>query len=411
MKPHFTLYSSVLLLGAFQGIFLTLAILNSKKQNLGTFFLALCTLVLALDLVHEFLIQSEYIFSVPLLAFIDPLVNLLYGPTIYLYVTYMTARPESKYSAFTLLHFLPTVVAILFLFVLPETNRSIIESIFYNLDSTDTNIEPHLGFVRYVALTGVMSLSLYLTFSIVRLLKHTKAVQQEFSNLENITLNWLRNLLCLYICSYLLLIIGSISFKNTDIGENLNNILYLLMVLTLYSIAYMGLKQPTIFDANKKLGGERLESISEGDSITIGNTELKVKTDNKTYEKYKTSALNKELSEALSVELIQNMESHQPYLDSKLTLSQLSEQLNISSNYLSQIINENMNMHFFDFINSYRIKYAREKMLDNKFKHLNIIDIVFESGFNSKSSFYTAFKKHVGQTPNQFKQSLKSTEL
>ena len=63
----------------------------------------------------------------------------------------------------------------------------------------------------------------------------------------------------------------------------------------------------------------------------------------------------------------------------------------------------NYNKLFFDFVNEYRIKKAMEMLSDTNKKDLTVLEILYKVGFNSKSSFNTAFKKHAGKTPTQFR--------
>ena len=75
------------------------------------------------------------------------------------------------------------------------------------------------------------------------------------------------------------------------------------------------------------------------------------------------------------VTLIKYMEEKQSYLDGKLTLAQIAENLEISTNHLSQVINENLNQNFFDFINAYRVDLVKEKMADSANNHLTLLGI------------------------------------
>jgi AraC-like DNA-binding protein len=99
------------------------------------------------------------------------------------------------------------------------------------------------------------------------------------------------------------------------------------------------------------------------------------------------------------------MISNEPYLDSSLTIQDLAEQVNIPVKDLSALINLYMNKHFFDFINEYRIEKAKEILKDPSQKDLTILEILYQVGFNSKSSFSTSFKKHTGKTPTDFRKS------
>jgi len=67
------------------------------------------------------------------------------------------------------------------------------------------------------------------------------------------------------------------------------------------------------------------------------------------------------------------------------------------------LINHHMNQHFFDFVNEYRIQKAMKILKNNSKNHLTILEILYEVGFNSKSSFNTSFKKHTGLTPTAFR--------
>jgi AraC-like DNA-binding protein len=99
------------------------------------------------------------------------------------------------------------------------------------------------------------------------------------------------------------------------------------------------------------------------------------------------------------------MEQEKPYLDSSLTLQKLAGQLEMSSRDLSILINHELGQHFFDFVNKYRIKEATG-ILENKEKSdVTVLEILYEVGFNSKSSFNTAFKKHTNLTPTQYRKS------
>jgi len=101
------------------------------------------------------------------------------------------------------------------------------------------------------------------------------------------------------------------------------------------------------------------------------------------------------------------MEKEKPYLDFGLTLQKLSIQTDIPEKELSILINHQLNKHFFDFINEYRINDAKTLLQDPAKKGLTVLEILYEVGFNSKSSFYTAFKKATNQTPTAYRKSKK----
>ncbi|HSI74802.1 MAG TPA: helix-turn-helix domain-containing protein [Lunatimonas sp.] len=95
------------------------------------------------------------------------------------------------------------------------------------------------------------------------------------------------------------------------------------------------------------------------------------------------------------------------YKDAELSLSTVANRLNISANYLSQLINSLSSRNFSDLINFYRVEEAMNCLTHSDFVDYTMEGIGYEVGFNSKSSFYSAFKKQTGITPTQFKKSKK----
>ena len=94
------------------------------------------------------------------------------------------------------------------------------------------------------------------------------------------------------------------------------------------------------------------------------------------------------------------MEQQHPYLDPDMSLSRLARRSGISAKDVSALINQRHGLHFFDFLNRYRIEHAQKLLKDSD---QSVTEILYASGFNAKSSFNTAFKKHVGTTPSAYR--------
>jgi len=88
-----------------------------------------------------------------------------------------------------------------------------------------------------------------------------------------------------------------------------------------------------------------------------------------------------------------------------LQLQNLADYLGIPSYQLSQIINTELQQNFYELINSLRIAEAKHRLIDPTNQHITILAIAYDVGFNSKSTFNTAFKKYTKMTPSQFKKS------
>jgi AraC-like DNA-binding protein len=97
------------------------------------------------------------------------------------------------------------------------------------------------------------------------------------------------------------------------------------------------------------------------------------------------------------------MTEKKPYLDPSLTIQELSNQIDIPVRDLSVLINHHMNQHFFDFVNEYRIQKAMNILKDQSKNELTVLEILYEVGFNSKSSFNTSFKKYTNLTPTAYR--------
>ncbi|MEW8586629.1 MAG: AraC family transcriptional regulator, partial [Candidatus Thiodiazotropha sp.] len=294
------------------------------------------------------------------------------------------------------LHFFPFALGFLLLAPLYGLDRQQLIALLY----VDTDVQESAqlwaevsSFV--VGITSILQMAIYLFIAIRRLIRHKRKIQEEFSFLERISLTWLKNLLIALALLYLLYILDIILIGILELYDGMPGFHYPMIVVLIYIMGYMGLRQPEIFShhrhqASAPNGAEPADSDPQ--------TEPAQEQEKRKYEK---SALDGETSSLLFADLQSHMAKEKPYLDSKLNLAQLAAQLRISSNYLSQVINERAGQHFFDFVNRYRVEEAKSALAGRE-ERGNILAIALDAGFNSKSAFYTAFKRHTGQTPTQY---------
>lgn len=121
------------------------------------------------------------------------------------------------------------------------------------------------------------------------------------------------------------------------------------------------------------------------------------------HEKYKSTQIPETLSEEIYAGIQKLMEEEKAFKNPDLSLKLLSGQFRQSPQIISMVVNQKSGKNFNSFINHYRIEAAAQQMLDPKFEHYTISAIAMESGFNSISSFNTAFKKQMGLTPLAFR--------
>ena len=118
--------------------------------------------------------------------------------------------------------------------------------------------------------------------------------------------------------------------------------------------------------------------------------------------KYRKTSLPKETAHKLKSDLKDLMLKERPYLDQRLNLSDLSEMINCSPNQLSQLLNESIGKNFYDYVNEYRLGHFRELTRKPGNKQFTFLSLAYESGFNSKSTFNSFFKKSTGVTPSEY---------
>jgi AraC-like DNA-binding protein len=122
--------------------------------------------------------------------------------------------------------------------------------------------------------------------------------------------------------------------------------------------------------------------------------------------KYQGNLLSEEELSAYLSSINTSLDENKLFTNPQISLLRLSKNLRISEKLLSQVINQASGLNYNDFINKFRINYALEMIKKEKSK--KILEIAYECGFNSKTTFNTAFKKFTGVTPSQFRENLSS---
>jgi AraC-like DNA-binding protein len=118
-------------------------------------------------------------------------------------------------------------------------------------------------------------------------------------------------------------------------------------------------------------------------------------------QKYKSSSVTDEQKHSLLKRLEELMKTEKPFMKADFSLPQLADQLRVTVHQLSQVINEGLGKSFFEMTAEYRIEEAK-RLLKEK-ANIKVEEIAEEVGYNSKSSFNTAFKKLTGMTPSEWR--------
>lgn len=123
-------------------------------------------------------------------------------------------------------------------------------------------------------------------------------------------------------------------------------------------------------------------------------------------EKYANSAMDRSSSEKHLKQLKILFKNEHLYLNSDLNLNQAAKKIGISPRDLSQVINENEQKNFSEFVNLYRIKEAKKLLIDSQYEHEKIATIAYDCGFGNVTSFNLAFKSATQLTPSQYRKQI-----
>lgn len=118
--------------------------------------------------------------------------------------------------------------------------------------------------------------------------------------------------------------------------------------------------------------------------------------------KYKKASLNPAETARYYVQLQDLIQKEAPFLKPNLGLRELALMLGLHPNKLSELLNDKIGKNFSEFINYYRVERFKKLAILPKNSHLSLLGITYESGFNSKTSFNTFFKKETGMTPKAY---------
>lgn len=369
----------LLILGLFLGLTIGVFLLFKKsRKTSANIYLGILVLLSLSYFVPGFLYRFDLIEKFPHTIGFAKVINVLIGPLTYLYVRACTQKGYKMLPIFWL-HFVPFILLCIY------HNSSLIASGEIKLTELYLAIEKRsLQVNKYMM--GIQSIYniIYFALSIQLIFQYKKHLGNIMSYFDRSFYSWV----LIFIFIHALPIVSmTFSYIFSSFGEELFMSVLLSFFLFNLAVYFALLIKPELFHAFP-------HQMPFPDS-----------KENKT-KRYESSNLQEDQKKIYLKKLVQHIELNKPYQETEYTLNQLAEQTNIPSHYVSQVINEKMNCNFIEFINGYRIQDAKLKLVDKKYSHYTIVAIAYEVGFNSKSAFYSAFKKNVGTTPSHYRKSL-----
>ena len=255
---------------------------------------------------------------------------------------------------------------------------------WFYVENQDTSI-----IVKYTAWEEIVNavFSLFIFGKAIQLVFQKTDLYKEILVYDDI--KWIKVFLVFGSAGFLLWIIAIIGFNTTG-SETARYPMRLALSLLLYWIGYMALFRYAIVQDRILLRRSFSHKFLNEDSIQKRNPE-------------KSDFANKKHDEAF-ISVQKNIVEDQKYMDPMLSMEKLAEELLMSTSHLSKLINTYSGHNFSDYINRLRIDQSKSLLSDRDFRQYTIVAIGLECGFNSKSTFYAAFKKFTGQTPSEYRE-------
>jgi AraC-like DNA-binding protein len=402
----------IALLGAIQGVFLA-GVLAAKPRNRTANRLLAATMFafsiyLATVVYHAAGLERDF---PHFFGAAHPL-PFLFGPLVYLYAVSAADR-NRRLTPRDALHFVPffaTVVTGLPVYLMNGAEKIALYG------QLQIGIVPPLIAVadRLKLVSGVI----YTTITLVFLRRHRERVKESYSTLERVNLQWLvwlgAGAAVVWLLAVAFQTLESAGVARIDRSEDF---IALGIAVLVYGIGYMGLRQPEIFrfeTAEYRIPAELrgVERVAEGrgdaaietpagePSPTAEPTEREAASP-----RYERSGLTDREAQRLEAALIAVMEGECPWRNSDLTLADLSDRLSTTPHKLSEVLNSQLGVTFYDFVNGYRVREVQRRIAAGDAQRLTILSLALDAGFASKSTFNVVFKKHTNQTPSSYRQA------
>ena len=370
--PSFNTWTTLFLFAAIQGLFVSIVLFFTRRQNrAANSLLALLIFLFSLTLVEYVLYWTKYLYYLPHFIQLSDGFPLLFGVILYFY--FKCVFLNHTFGKKDLLHLIPFLLFIIYLAPVylstAETKQAWL---------LGKKVNPSLfhwpAFMQ--KLKGLHWIKVSHMFIYCFIIFNRFNALSKTNHEVRVWFNWLNGLFIVFIASYTsYFVLVNFSF----FSDEWDYMISFSMMFTIYFIAWFGYMQPKVFS-----GFTLQESMKQP-------------------QRYKNSALDEDVSKEILGLLDEVMTGKKLYRQSDLRLEKLAEEVGTSKHYLSQVINEQKGMNFFEYVNTLRIADAQDLLAEKSKQELNIIDVAYMVGFNNKVSFNNTFKKITGKTPTEFR--------
>ena len=372
-----SVFDVIIFLGVFQGLLLSwFFIRNADSNRRSNLFQGLLLLSLSLAIFEEWLNNTGYIVRVLYLTNFSESLNFAFAPLFYFYV-WSSLNPGSK--RITWVHFIPVffwTLYMVFQFIQPDEQKYN-SYIFTNTLTGTTSVSLSdlgcpLGIRQYVNQLMLLQFFGYIGWAVVTLIKKFRSLEQPLFNTNNELLRILRNSTMHILILITIMVITKINFgMRSDIG---GYFIATYVSFMIYATTWQIMNRSEFFD-------------TPGSFFSFPSV------------KYEKSSLSEENKEMILKKIRREMENNNYFTNNLASLTGLSKQINESSHHVSQVINEKLNKSFFEMLAFYRVEHAKKLIRNDREGKITIEDLAEMVGYNSKSSFNTAFRKYTSKHP------------
>jgi AraC-like DNA-binding protein len=364
----------------FQLLFLSIFLLTQLKgKRISNVLLGLFFLSISLNLLDFFLNQIRAYTTRTWLAGWGSCLPLVFGPLIYLY-TQSVLNEKYVFKAKKWVHFIPFLVVcagteVYFLSRSSGDQQRLLENLIGHRIPLAVSIVSNLIFIQFL---------LYIITSFRLVSRYRTMAKQFISNREQHNIRWLYSMIRFYLLIVIMSIVNGLLAQTALASYCLvffNGIVFAMLIFVL-TVFLKALQIPYFFSFSEETEPGALTKVSISTQVP------------------EAERLDRE---RIVQRVLDYMEKDKPFMEPELTLDQLSGLLSVKPRALSQAINEGLGQNFYDFVNRYRIREATRLLTHPKDSKITILEVLYEVGFNSKSSFNTLFKKYTGLTPSEFR--------
>jgi AraC-like DNA-binding protein len=341
--------------------------------------------------LYDYAIYGQY--------FIMP-VFLSITPFYYIYIQSNTTE-NYRFTKKSLLHYTPAFLILLFnlIFYSFLTGNEKLLLVSKGLKGgTSGGSMLKLNLMIELVSLGIYYIQLisYVIGMIFLLKKHSQNIKNYFSYQQNISLNWLKIFVTFIMINALLeIFIAFTSFSG--LFSHLELIYYCFIIFLISFLGLFGIKQTDIYTGNIK------EKITLSDKITFTGQENFLSNDANIEVKTNTPHVSEDDQVILAGRIIELIEKNKLYLNNKLSVYDIANDLETNISYISLTINNQFKKNFRNFINEYRVAEAIRLLTNSQYNNLSIEGIAQNSGFVSMSTFRSSFLKITQKNPSDFR--------